>query len=432
MNKSAKQYKKALDYYNEGKLRKSLEMCELSISENIKNTSAINLKGLLFYLKGELNNAQSLWKMNSQINKDSVSKKYYEDSLKDEERRKFYNEALGLIKELRIREALNLLEKCSESDFNSINVNNYMAFCHIKLGEYSAAIACINKVFKIDKNNAAAIEYRKMLIDYGIVKKKLNYRAIGLSAAAVCLVVASFLTVRAIYGKKFAVLSSINKPKVSQNNTQDSANQNSASGNKAEQQKSEAQQPQKQETKNQEVTKQVSNAIETFPGDDVKKQLEAKNYEALYDLVIKWQDKNLSVNDKALMSKAKDMLMNEGTEHFYGTGVKALNSKDYNRSRDYMLKAYGLGGGSYLYPHITYMLAVSYQNLGDAESAIKYYREYNDKFSKGDYADTVLYQLALLNRDVDINKAKVYAKKLVNTYPKSMYNNTIIKDILSK
>lgn len=432
MNKSTKQYKKALDYYNDGKLDKALKLCELSISGNIKNTSAINLKGLLLYLKGELDNAQSLWKMNGQINNDLVSKKYFEDSLKDEKRRKLYYDALALIKELKMREALNLLKVCSESDFNCINVNNYMALCYIKLGEYSAAAACISKVLKLDINNSEAKEYRKMLIDYGIVKKQRNYKAISALAAVLCIAVFSIITIKTKAYKNYGFLSYINKPKAAQNNKQNSVNNNTAAKNEAQKQNTKAQQPQKQETKNEEVQKQEAEAAEKFPSEDVKKQIDSKNYDALYDLVSKWQDKNLSINDKTMISKAREMLVNDGTEYFYGTGSKALSSKDYNKSRDYLLKAYSVGGGSYLNPHIIYMLAASYENLEDIENALKYYNEYNSKFSKGDYAETVLYKLALLNKNVDMNKAKAYAETLANTYPNSMYNNTIIKDIISK
>jgi tetratricopeptide (TPR) repeat protein len=129
-----KLYTKAINCYNEGYIEKSLEYCEKSISENLKNTSAINLKGLLYYLKGDLENAQALWKMNSQVNKDLVSKKYLEDSISDEEKKRYYQAALNCMKELKIKEALQLLEQCKDSDFNSINVSNSIAICYIKLG----------------------------------------------------------------------------------------------------------------------------------------------------------------------------------------------------------------------------------------------------------------------------------------------------------
>ena len=56
MDKSQKIYNKALDKYNKGYIGKSMELCDESISISIKNGAAINLKGLLLYLKGDLGN----------------------------------------------------------------------------------------------------------------------------------------------------------------------------------------------------------------------------------------------------------------------------------------------------------------------------------------------------------------------------------------
>ena len=56
MDKSQKKYIKALDNYNNGYIDKAIKLCEESISINIKNSAAINLKGLLYYLNGDLDN----------------------------------------------------------------------------------------------------------------------------------------------------------------------------------------------------------------------------------------------------------------------------------------------------------------------------------------------------------------------------------------
>ena len=47
-----KLYSKAIKYYEEGKLEKALLQCEEAISLNLRNSAALNLKGLLLYLKG--------------------------------------------------------------------------------------------------------------------------------------------------------------------------------------------------------------------------------------------------------------------------------------------------------------------------------------------------------------------------------------------
>lgn len=132
MDKSSKLYNKALKKYNNGFIDKAFELCEESISLNINNSAAINLKGLLYYIKGDINSCRGLWKMNSQLNKDRVSEKYIQDSSNDEKLLELYNTASILIKELKINEALILLKQCEKSHFNYINVNNYLALCYIK------------------------------------------------------------------------------------------------------------------------------------------------------------------------------------------------------------------------------------------------------------------------------------------------------------
>lgn len=59
MNKSNIYYEKALNYYHKGYIDKAIELCEKSISDNIKNKAAIDLKGFLHYLKGDLKNSRA-------------------------------------------------------------------------------------------------------------------------------------------------------------------------------------------------------------------------------------------------------------------------------------------------------------------------------------------------------------------------------------
>jgi outer membrane protein assembly factor BamD (BamD/ComL family) len=78
------------------------------------------------------------------------------------------------------------------------------------------------------------------------------------------------------------------------------------------------------------------------------------------------------------------------------------------------------------------MLGLSYKNAGDIDSAIKYYEQYDKNYPSGDYEQTVLYELALIYKNIDDSTSKSYAKKLVKFYPKSIYNNSIIQGILSR
>lgn len=94
------------------------------------------------------------------------------------------------------------------------------------------------------------------------------------------------------------------------------------------------------------------------------------------------------------------------------------------------LKAFNYGNNNYLYPHIIYFTAYSYKNLDDYENELKFYSIYNTNFNKEDYEEIVLYNMAIINKDIDINKAKEYAGRLSDNYSNSIYNNSNIKDIL--
>jgi tetratricopeptide (TPR) repeat protein len=417
MDKSTKLYTRAIKYYNEGYIDKAMEYCEKSISENLKNTSAINLKGLLYYIKGELESAQALWKMNYQVNKDLVAKKYLQDSKSDEEKKVLYSSALKLIKELRIREALKVLEKCRESDFNSININNYISLCYIKVGEYDKALKYISLVKRIDKTNKSADDNKEELVALGAANREWKVKYAFIVAAALAIMIIAGAVLRNLNTSPDMVANSGNE-------NVKAVLSNSLTSNET---------IDLDKTNNQ-IMEQTEKREETnaFQSSALQAVLDNKEYDKMFDLFSYWRDKNISINQKNLLVKTKDVLSTEGLEFFYNTGREALSAKDYKKAINYLSKSLSLSEGHYLDSHIIYLLAVSYKNTSDIESAIGFYKQYDIKYPNGDYKDAVLYELSIIYKDIDNNESKKYAKKLSESYPKSIYNNSIIKGILSQ
>lgn len=412
MNKSKKIYIKALNKYNNGYIDKAIELCEESISIDIRNSASINLKGLLYYLKGDIYNAQKLWKMNYQVNRDEVAKRYLDDTKDDKERLKIYMEAAALIKELDINEGLQLLEECSESDYNSINVNNYKTICYIKKGQYAKAINSIENVMKIDKCNIIAKENKKTLIKYGVMKNKIDLKKVAYGVIGLVVVIAIGFAVPPAFK---SMKSNLTKLSNKQKTTNDAKKLSSTK---------------KSNNQPKQITKKIQE--QTFSSDKMKNDVQNKNFEAIYDEYMKWKDKNLSINDKAVLQSANDILKTEGVEYFYSKGYAYINSKDFSKAKDNLTRAYTLGSEYYLYPDILYMLGSAFYLSNDFENAIKYYIEYDEKFSKGDYEETVLYDLATMYKNMDKSKASNYAQKLVDNYPNSLYNNSIIQSLLNQ
>lgn len=432
MDKSLQLYKKAVGHYSRGNLDKALEYCERSISNNIKNSAAINLKGLLYYFKGELESAQALWKMNYQVNKDLVSNKYLEDSKNDFNKKLMYKAALIALKELKVREAVNLLLTCRESDFNSISVNNLLAVCYIKLGEYNKSLKQLEEVRRIDKKNIDAAKTERELVDLGVVKRKLTIKYIVLTVVCISLIMLAAANRGAIKNILFSIPSGSGNIK-----TPAAADASKALGKKETEAKSGSSAGNGSPVINSSPnnSSQEGNSSTTgkkvFDSSTLSKAVQDKDYESIYRVADLWKNESLSINDKSLLQDAISLLQTSGVEYFYNNGRNAMKSNDYKTSIIYLAKAYTYGENYYLYQDILYMLGYSYKSDKQIDNCIRYYNEYDSKFPNGTYEETVLYELALIYKPLDVKTSKNYAARLSKQYPKSIYNNTNIKEILA-
>ncbi|MBU3186431.1 tetratricopeptide repeat protein [Clostridium estertheticum] len=419
MDKSGKIYVKAMNKYNDGYIDKALDLCEKSISLKSTNAAALNLKGILYYLKGDLENAKKMWDINYKRNNDKVSKKYLSDSLRDKKRLQLYINSLELIKQLNICEALETLKQCQDSDFNFINVNNNISLCYIKQGEYDKALQYINEVIKVDKKNAEASINKQTLIKYGSLKRKINYVKIGAVTASILLIIAViFIGKNNIYNIKH--ISTMGAQKLQSGISLIKGNDKLV-------------EIKKNTNLDKLGTKMVGNKVqklEQFPREQFKISIENNNMEQIVSYVNRWNKADLGMNDKLLMVKGEEIIKKEGVLYFYNKGVGYIKDKEYTKAQKYFLYALPYSKGDYLQEHILYMLAVSYKASSDFQNAVKYYELVLKQFPSGSYTEEVLYNLVLINKDVDSNKAKLYAEKLVEQFPDSLYKNSIVKKIL--
>ena len=437
MDKSGKVYVKAMNKYNDGYIDKALALCEKSILLNNTNAAALNLKGILYYIKGDLESAKKMWNINYKRNNDKVSKKYLNDSVRDKEKLQLYVNAMQLIKQFNICAALENLKQCENSHFNFINVNNHISSCYIKQGEYDKALHYINEVIKVDKKNTQAIMNKKILIEYGSLKREINYKKIFIVTASICLSVTLLLLGKDyMYKAKNISRTGIKKAQsvIALINKEDKEE----TKNKVEIENQKSQEVKKNtEVKNQSTSKNKKNTIENksqeitkFPQEQLKKSINSNNMEQIIEYINRWKNDDLEMNDKLLIVKGEETIKNSGVPIFYEKGISYMNDKKFVEAQKYFLYALPYSKDSYLQEHIVYMLALSYKSISDFQNAVKYYELSLKQFPSGSYTNEVLYNLILINKDLDSNKAKVYAEKLVKQFPDSQYNNAIVKKIL--
>lgn len=401
-----KLYDKAMDKFNNAEIEKALELCEQCIAEDLSNAPALNLKGLILYLKGRGEEARTTWETNKEYNDDEVAKNYLKSLEKDLPRLKAYEEATKKIEEFEINEGIEELEELTDSDFNLINVSNALTYAYIKKGEFELALKYNKKVLGYDKTNKLAVDYFKEIKTYYDVgdlkvdvKPNINYKLIGGIAAAVLAV-----------GVGAFALTNINK-------------NNDVKENPPIVQAEEEEVPNAEEKET---------PVKAFNVEAVKKAKSDENYKALSDEMEGIDVEKLSQDDAKLYKECKELLSRDGVEDFYSEGRKLYKAGDYKKAEEELKYAYMWSEESYLRQHIIYMLAANSEKAEDVDKAIKYYKEYIKDYESGEYTPECIYKLAMLNKEVNKSESKKYANMLKEKYSNNMYYNNNIKEILGE
>lgn len=412
-----KAYKKALKYYEEGNLDKAVEYCNKSIARNLKNSAVLNLKGLILYIKGNLNEARTQWKINLEYNNNTIAKNYLNDSKSDMEREKLYKKVDALIRNLQIDEAILILNKCKESDFNAINVSLSLALCYQRKGDIENCSFYVSKVLNMDKKNKHAIKMAKELKNLSGIKLEA-YKEKSILLKLITIGGVATLVILLAVGIKFII---INNQQELKNNEQEIVNNVDNVDNSSEE---------VDETVNysEEIGKTNSENIVNM--EEIQKLIDDKNYKELYIAIKNIDEGTLSGKDKTVYYNAKELLENEGVDSLYKKGLEVYNEKNYVEAKDFFEITYDIGKESYLYPHIVFLKAVTYEELKDIENAIKTYEEYYNNYNTGDYIIEVTYKLALLYKTEDIDKSISFAQEIKDKYSDSMYNNGVISNLL--
>lgn len=375
-NKDKREYEKALNLYNNGYIDKAIETCELGISRNLGDSNLLNLKGLLLYLKGDLEEAISLWKINKYHNNDDIAKAYLKDIQRDFNRRDLFKDAEELIRNLNIDEALEILKVCKESDFNSISVNNALSICYMKKAQYIECREYIDKVFLLDKYNIDAKSIKKEIDEIlNINNKRIVVKSIILTAI-IFIIITSGILIRGRFQGEY------------KNNTDDYlgiVNENIAVNN-------------------------LENSLITI--DDNK------------------EESNIKIENKDNNSDKQTLDQDQIRENY----IKATNlfdEENYDNARDILEQTVLYSEKNHLNDDITFLLASVNEKLGDNNEAIKYFEKYISVYENGNYIEESYYKVSLLYKGLNKEKSKYYAEELVNKFPNSIYNNTNIKDILN-
>ncbi|SQB22155.1 TPR repeat-containing protein [Clostridium beijerinckii] len=160
--------------------------------------------------------------------------------------------------------------------------------------------------------------------------------------------------------------------------------------------------------------------------------INTNDLDGIYEQIKDIKQESITSDDQEVYKQAVDLIKNQGVSRFYENGLKSFNENKYSDAKAFLDKAYAYCEGNSLKEHILFYRASSSSKLSDNSAAIRQYEEYYSQYPNGVYVEESLYDLALLNSSINMDKSKQYASILINNYPDSMYANNNIKNILKE
>lgn len=168
----------------------------------------------------------------------------------------------------------------------------------------------------------------------------------------------------------------------------------------------------KKDEKIEEIDKQLSETSEKL--DETNQQLNETNQEL----------------DEA---KKQEMLVSSEVD-LYQKALELKASKNYKDAITYFKKVIEYGKTKKYISESIYQVAFLSEKTKNYNQAVKYYKKYINTYTKEDqYYDDAFYQLGMLyyeNGDLENAKKTFYGMR--SEVPDSMYNNSKVKEILSK
>lgn len=420
MNRKANRYyAKAMGNYEKGNINKALDICEEILMEGLHNPVVLNFKGLLLYQKGNLNEAITAWKINKELNNDDIAANYIKDAENDKERIDLYRQGEQALKQLKIDKALELFEKCAESDFNTIKVNTGIAMCYQKKGDLYRAKEYVEKALSIDKNAVTAKIIKKELKEDGIYLESQN------SSKIVLITITILVLILGIAAGGYSILlksKEENSVVISEEIAEDKIN-------------TENNDIQEEEIDNSnvapaETVKEDSNIV-PFDSGKIKTLIDNNDLDGLYVELKNLKEDSISNNDIEIYHQAINLMKTQGVSKFYEYGQWYFNQGEYSNAKSSFDKAYSYCEGNILKEHIIFYKASTSLRLEENQKALIEYEEYYNNYPKGVYVQEVLYELALLSNPQDKEKGKFYANVLITEFSGSIYINDNIVNILN-
>lgn len=381
---SYKKYNNAINLANKNYITSALAMIDEAIEINPKDVDILNLRGLLKLLKCDFSKAfESFYTAMCYENND-LSRNYV-DLISSEEFKVFlgrYNHSIRFINEDLNHESIHIMNNIIDEDPELIEPYVILSLLYDKMGNTEKRDRYLERLRQVDMDNEIIDKLNSNFRDINDEKEKsidpkLNKNKTKKNILPYILILFLLIAVSIYYIN--------NKNKMDELNSQIS----------------------NKDKKLSEADKELEKASQKLnqTSDELEK---AKNEEKPLEVI--------------------------GEEELYTKSIKLKKDGDYKEAISGFKRVVSSGKTKKYISESIYQLAITNQKIGNKEEAIKYYNKYINTYTPSEeYYDDAYYQLGMLYyEDGDLEKAKKAFYSLRSEVPDSMYNNSKVKDILSK
>ncbi|RAK04928.1 TolA-binding protein [Halanaerobium saccharolyticum] len=449
MKKNNAHYKDAMNSIKDNNVSDAIDELKLCLKFNSKSVSALNLLGLAYYLKCRFDKAEKTWRKSLTLQRDNNKARDYLELITKQDFKEIRKEYKHILfnDEANRTEKIRFLKRLIEEYDELIEPYVILGLLYKKDENYEEALEYFYQAYDLDsgnqniKNYIMQCEKEDKNSNAFNFKSQTNKKSALIAGIIAVFLFAAFLNVSGLSPFEW-IENNIRGFEFAQTESEESSSEQNASSNtnnEAAAVKSENPETEAENTNNFSGTSSDNNADQNSKqqnsGQNFLNQtnlLQYQNNQFLLSLE-SIQELKQREEEKQELAEANTFL-EEGTEQqLFNLGMDYFSQQDYQDAADIFKSIYNLTETDYLRRESLFLLARSYEQMDNYQSADHFYRIYLNEYNDTNYYDEALYNLGLmLNEAGEVEKSREILERLRREDPYSEYNNSQVYEILNQ
>lgn len=455
MKKNNAHYKDAVNYIKDNNVSAAIDQLKLCLKFNSKSVSALNLLGLAYYLKCRFDKAEKTWRKSLSLQRDNNKARDYLELITKQDFKEIRKEYKHILfNDVANRnEKIRFLKRLIEEYDELIEPYVILGLLYKKDENYEEALKYFYQAYDLDsgsqniKNYIMQCEEEDKKSNAFNFKSQTNKKSALIAGIIAVFLFAAFLNVSGlsplewiennIQGFEFA------QTETEENNREQKASSKTNNDSTAVNRENSKTDSKTSESAAENVNSFSGMSLDNNTGQNSSQQknrlsflnqtdlLQYKNNQSFlsFDSI---QELKQREEEKRELAEANTFL-EEGTEQqLFNLGMDYFSRQDYQDAADIFKSIYNLTETDYLKRESLFLLARSYDQMDNYQSAEHFYRIYLNEYNDTNYYDEALYNLGLmLNKAGEVEKSREVLERLRRENPYSEYNNSRVYEILN-